>query len=228
MPTPESILQAIAWPKNIDYSLEKLLIEKGSLTFDRLGGQNKEFIYLTREAAVDKHTTADQTTHWYRGMPKDEFDRLLKFNIVNDADDAYTGIAPNRAYVKTKFYTNTSRGTHIVEFGNTLNINFDEDFSIYRQFHSRGFSLKAEGGGTFGLGGAGSRSAEQEKAVGKFGTATAVKGKKYTEEQRLQQLSALKSPSDLFTEWLASKKIYIKLVDLRLPAKKNAAGLLGV
>jgi hypothetical protein len=228
MPTPESILQAIAWPKNIDYSLEKLLIEKGSLTFDRLGGQNKEFIYLTREAAVDKHTTADQTTHWYRGMPKDEFDRLLKFNIVNDADDAYTGIAPNRAYVKTKFYTNTSRGTHIVEFGNTLNINFDEDFSIYRQFHSRGFSLKAEGGGTFGLGGKGSPSAALNRIVTVYGTAAGRKKARVDkdEEKIRENLRKMKSPSDLFTEWLTSGKIYRKLVDLRLDAKSNAESIL--
>lgn len=228
MPGPDSILAAVAWPKGIDYSHEKQLIESGTLTFNKLGGQSSEFIFLTREAAVEEYTTAANTTHWYRGMPKEEFDELFKWNIVKATDDSYTGIAPYRGYVKTKFFKNESRGSHIVEFGNTVNLSFDEDFSIYRQFHSRGFSVKAEGGGTFGLGGAGSRSAQQEKAVGKFGTAAAVKGKKYTEEQRLEQLSALKSPSDLFTEWLVSKKIYRKLVDLRLPAKKNAAGLLGV
>ena len=95
MPTPESILKAIVWPKNIDYYLEKVLRESGSLMFNRLGGQKNEFIYLTREAVVDKYTIAAQTTHWYRGMPKDEFDQLFKFNVVKDSDDAYTGIAPN-------------------------------------------------------------------------------------------------------------------------------------
>jgi hypothetical protein len=141
---------------------------------------------------------------------------------VKDSDDSYTGIAPNRAYVKTKFYTNNSTGTHIVEFGNTLNISFDEDFSIYRQFHSRGFSLKAEGGGTFGLGGQGSTSTARDRVVARFGTEAARKGAQPDPEH----LSTMKSPSDLFTEWLTKGKIYRKLVDLRMPAKGNAEALL--
>ena len=36
----------------------------------------------------------------------------------------------------------------------------------------------------------------------------------------------MKSPSDLFTEWLTSAKIYRKLVDLRLDAKGNAQSIL--
>jgi hypothetical protein len=179
MPTPESILKVIVWPKNVDYDLEKLLIENGSLKFNRLGGPNKEFIYLTREAVVDKYTIAAQTTHWDRGMPKGEFDQLFKFNIVKDSDDAYTGIAPNREYVKTKFYRNNTKGTHIVEFGNSLNLNFDEDFSIYRQFHSLGFSMKAEGGGSFGLGGKGSKSAARDEIVRDYGTEKARKGRPF-------------------------------------------------
>jgi hypothetical protein len=226
MPTPEGILKAIVWPKNIDYYLEKLLIESGSLMFNRLGGQKNEFIYLTREAVVDKYTIAAQTTHWYRGMPKDEFDQLFKFNVVKDSDDAYTGIALNREYVKTKFYRNTTKGTHIVEFGNSLNIKFDEDFSIYRQFHSLGFYIKAEGGGTFGLGGKGSKSPARDQIVKVYGTEKARKGRALTEEKIYEKLSEMKSPSDLFTEWLMSGKIYRKLVDLRLPAKKDAENIL--
>ena len=116
-------------------------------------------------------------------MPKDKFNQLFKFNIVKDADDAYTGIAPNREYVRTKFYKNTSRGTHIVEFGNTVNINFDEDFSIYRQFHSLGFSLKAEGGGTFGLGGKGSTSVAVNRIVNVYGTAAGRKQAKIDKDK---------------------------------------------
>jgi hypothetical protein len=194
--------------------------------FNRLGGQNNSFIYLTRDAVVDKYATADQTTHWYRGMPKEEFDQLFKFNIVKDSDDAYTGIAPNCEYVKTKFYKNTTKGTHIVEFGNSVNLNYDEDFSIYRQFHSLGFSIKAEGGGTFGLGGKGSKSAARDRIVKAYGTEQARKGRVLTEEQISGKLSEMKSPSDLFTEWLMSGKIYRKLVDLRLPAKKDAERIL--
>jgi hypothetical protein len=228
MPTPESILKAIAWPKNIDYSLENLLIEKGSLMFDRLGGQKKEFIYLTREAAVDKYKTAESTTHWYRGMPKEEFDELFKWNIIKDSDDAYTGIAPNREYVKKGFFSNNSTGTHIVEFGSTVNINFDEDFSIYRQFHSLGFSLKAEGGGTFGLGGKGATSAALNQVVRVYGTeAGRKKAKLASDDEKIREkLREMKSPSDLFTEWLTSGKIYRKLVDLRLDAKGNAESIL--
>ena len=78
MPSPDSILAAVAWPK-VDYSHEKQLIESGTLTFNKLGGKYGEFIFLTREAAVEEYTTAANTTHWYRGMPKQEFDELFKF-----------------------------------------------------------------------------------------------------------------------------------------------------
>jgi hypothetical protein len=88
MPTPQKIIEAIAWPKGIDYSVEKQLIENGRLGFNRLGGRGNEFIYLTQDAVVENYTTAAQTTHWYRGMPKDEFDELFKWNIVKDSDDS--------------------------------------------------------------------------------------------------------------------------------------------
>lgn len=218
---PQTILSVIIWPKGEDYSHEKFLIEKGHLTFDRLGGREKEYIFLTRDAAVDGYTTADKTTHWYRGMPKDEFDDLFKFNIVKATDNSYTGIAPNREYVKKGFFSNQASGTHIVEFGNSLNLSFDEDFSIYRQFHQLGFSIKAEGGGTFGLGDAGSSSTAQSLAVRKYGT---EKGR--NKEPAKEDLERMKSPSDLFTEWLMKGKIYRKVVDLRLDARSTATALL--
>jgi hypothetical protein len=55
-------------------------------------------------------------------------------------------------YSLEKHGAEKSAGSHIVEFGPTLQLVLDEDFSIYGHFHERGFSLKAEGGGTFGLG----------------------------------------------------------------------------
>jgi hypothetical protein len=117
-----------------------------------------------------------------------------------------------------------------VEFGNTVNINFDEDFSIYRQFHSLGFSLKAEGGGTFGLGGKGSTSVAVNRIVDVYGTAAGRKKAKIDkdkdEEKIRENLRKMKSQSDLFTEWLTSGKIYRKLVDLRLDAKGNAQSIL--
>jgi hypothetical protein len=150
-------------------------------------------------------------------MTKVDFDALWKFNIVGG--DSYWGIAPNRKYSKG-YLTNTSSETHLVEFGPTLQLSLSEDFSIYRIFHERGFSLKAEGGGTFGLGDTGSRSMEQERSAKRYGTGVSST----TPEQR----DALKTPVDLFTEWLAKGKIYRKLVNLRVPGKTSAKDILGI
>jgi hypothetical protein len=220
-----SLLSVITWPRGIDFSHEKSLVESGKLTFDRLGGRNGEFIFFTRDAVVDAYRQADQTTHWYRGMSKQEFDQLFNFNIVDTSPNSYTGIAPNRAYVKDGFFANNSLGTHIVEFGPTLNLNQDEDFSIYRNFHNLGFSLKAEGGGTFGLGERGSTSARQQRAVQHYGT-DAARRRARLDELSAEQLSDLKTPADLFTEWLFAGRVYRKLVDVRLDARSTARDIL--
>jgi hypothetical protein len=219
MPSAEQIINAAVWPKGLDLSHEKYLIETGALGFDRLGGKHSEYIFLSRAAVVDDYTGADRTSHWYRGMPKEEFDELFKFNIVGTKPNSYTGIAPYRGYVTEKFFRNTSRGTHVVEFGVTTNLAIDEDFSIYRNFHNRGFSLKAEGGGTFGLGDKGSVSAAQKRASDTHGR---------VDNLNPQQRDAMKTAADLFTEWLYSGKIYRKLVNLRLDAKGSAKQILGL
>jgi hypothetical protein len=222
----ESLLSVIVWPKGIDFSHEKSLIESGKLMFDRLGGRNAEFIFFTRDAVVDGYRQAAETTHWYRGMSKQEFDQLFNFNIVDTSPNSYTGIAPNREYVKNGFFANNSLGTHIVEFGPTLNLNQDEDFSIYRNFHGLGFSLKAEGGGTFGLGDKGSSSARQQQAVRGYGTEDARRRSRMADDLTVQQLSELKTPADIFTEWLFTGRIYRKLVDVRLDARGTARATL--
>jgi hypothetical protein len=212
----DKVVDAIRWPSDSDYSLEKQLVLSDALQLDKIshGGM----VFLKRGAVVDdENRTAEETTHWYRSMTKTEFDMLWKWNMIQS--ESYFGIAPNRSYVY-KYFTEKSAGSHIVEFGPTLQLALDEDFSIYGHFHERGFSLKAEGGGTFGLGETGSSSAKQAAAVKKWGTGygPGTLGP--------EKLEAMKTPSDLFTEWLAKGKIYRKLVNLKVPGKANVQDLL--
>ena len=71
-----------------------------------------------------------------------EFDVLNRNNRFHGK--RYGGIAPHREYVR-QYFTNESDGTHIVEFRSP-----DAGF-VYRALSIHG-DIKAEGGGTFGLG----------------------------------------------------------------------------
>ena len=196
-----SVLSIISLTERIDFSLEINLIRNGKLVFERLGGRNGTTAYFTGNAVADQFMGADETTHWYRSMSKHEFDQLFIFRMIVPCDkNAYTGIAPNRKYVKDEHFSNEGNATHIVEFGPRFNLSdsdSDGNFSIYKQLRDRGLSIKAEGGGTFGLGPQGSPTVQNH-------------------------LKAQESTIELFTEWLRTGKIYRKLVGLRLKAKMNA------
>lgn len=119
---------------------------------------NDEWIYLEAHANQDVYKPAADTQYWYRSMTEEEFDKLNRNNRFYG--NTYGGIAPYRKYVRD-YFTNNSDGCYIVEF-KTPSAGF-----LYQEFVKRKAEwgdVKAEGGGTYGLGptghGAGSAGAE--------------------------------------------------------------------
>jgi len=113
---------------------------------------NDELIYLQApQQGVDTEATFAQ--YWYRVLTEKEFDVLNRNNRFHG--DSYGGIAPSRTYVH-KYFTNESLGNYIVEF-RTPEAGF-----LYNLFASKGpkWNIKAEGGGTFGLGPTGNANGE--------------------------------------------------------------------
>lgn len=107
---------------------------------------NDEVIFLTAPAQQDAYMEAANTQYWYRAMTPDEFDMLNRNNRF--FGDSYGGIAPNRQYVRG-YFTNNSEGTHIIEF-RTPGAGY-----LHGQFSPKILEwggVKAEGGGTYGLG----------------------------------------------------------------------------
>jgi hypothetical protein len=103
---------------------------------------NDEWIYLTAPVFEEAYTTAAEARYWYRSMTPSEFETLNRNNRFHG--DSYGGIATHRQYVR-QYFTNNSEGTHLVEF-TTPSAGF-----LFQQLTPIG-QIKAEGGGTFGLG----------------------------------------------------------------------------
>lgn len=108
---------------------------------------NDYVIFLNAPAGQDYYIQAQYTQYWYRSMTTPEFDQLNRNNRFYG--DSYGGIAPYREYAG-QYLTNTSPSTHIVEF-KTPSAGF-----LYTEFTSKSWGVKAEGGGTYGLGPTGS------------------------------------------------------------------------
>jgi hypothetical protein len=123
---------------------------------------NDECIFLTAPAKQHAYIEASKTRYWYRSMTPPEFDQLNRNNRFHG--DSYGGIAPHREYVRS-YFNNKSAGTHIVEFTTP-----DEGF-LYGEFSrhkTQWGDIKAEGGGTYGLGPAGNGQGEAGAAFNKL------------------------------------------------------------
>lgn len=113
---------------------------------------NDNVIFLrSNRATLD--SDANTAIRWYRCMTSAEFDKLNRNNRFYG--DTYGGIAPQATYAR-QYLTNNSAGSHVVEF-TTPN-----DGYLFNLFTNKGpgWQIKAEGGGTFGLGPTGNEAGE--------------------------------------------------------------------
>lgn len=138
--TPQQVKDAIT-----DGTISSYLIKLYSLEYRH---HNDALIYLRAPAQQHSYWLAKDAQYWYRAMTSDEFDKLNRNNRFYGS--SYGGIAPNREYVvQDKYFGNLKPATHVVEF-KTPSAGF-----LYEQFSPHKLDwgdIKAEGGGTYGLG----------------------------------------------------------------------------
>ncbi|MBC8953060.1 hypothetical protein [Xenorhabdus sp. PB62.4] len=109
-------------------------------------------VTLINKKAAKANKAAEDAMYWYRGMGSNEYkafdaNKYRKVPCVTEAK-AFCGIAPRFDYSKG-YLTNKNPGV-VIEFSTI------EPKWLYNDFHGQhGCEVKAEGGGTYGLGPAG-------------------------------------------------------------------------
>lgn len=122
------------------------LYEKGILKLDTKN-TTVNSMKLIRGDAAYQDSDAAHATYWYRGMGVDETNALIANNMerLTWGPDDFLGIAPEFTYSKG-YLSNKNPGT-VVEFGT------DASGWLYTQWsRNHPCQIKAEGGGTYGLG----------------------------------------------------------------------------
>ncbi|MDE1149598.1 MAG: hypothetical protein PW843_23855 [Azospirillaceae bacterium] len=145
--TPEQIratLNANGMPKMV------ALYDKGLLVLDTKN-TTVNIMRLTSTRGIYKDAEAENAMYWYRGMSSAEANTFVAggSNSVAWQQNSYVGIAPQYSYVQ-KYLTSADPGA-IIEFGT------DNAGWLYTQWSKdHPCKVKAEGGGTYGLGYTGS------------------------------------------------------------------------
>lgn len=141
--TREEIIRTLE--KNHLDSLVGLYI-KGALVLDAKGTTINK-MQLKRNGAVFHEAEASTAQYWYRGMGIAETNQLVEggYGSVYWDVDSYVGIAPMFTYAAS--YLTIKNPGAVVEFAT------DREGWLYGQWYGKhGCQIKAEGGGTYGLG----------------------------------------------------------------------------
>ena len=116
----EAIKAALTVPGANEH--ENWLIRSGKLPYKHHNDKSIFFVSNSIHQTTDRE--ANVAKHWYRSMSRSDYIRLKNGGQLH-AGDSYGGIATNFNYVDTKYFTNNSDGTHVVEFwvDNTMLLN---------------------------------------------------------------------------------------------------------
>ena len=121
------------------------LVDKGALVLDDSGTTINK-MQLKRNGASYYNATASTAKFWYRGMPATEVNNLIAvgYSSLNWNVESFVGIAPEFDY--SLGYLWIKNPGVVVEFGT------DSNGWLYQDWSGKKCQIKAEGGGTYGLG----------------------------------------------------------------------------
>ncbi|WP_454020733.1 hypothetical protein [Azospirillum sp. Marseille-Q6669] len=122
------------------------MYEKGILILDSKN-TTVNAMKLVRNYAAFADAEAEKAKFWYRGMPTQQANDFINSNYsrLGLPEKSFVGIAPRFSYVM-QYVTNSDPGV-VFEFGT------DSEGWLYKQWSvDHPCQIKAEGGGTYGLG----------------------------------------------------------------------------
>ncbi|MBE9036013.1 hypothetical protein [aff. Roholtiella sp. LEGE 12411] len=172
-------------------NLEKLveLVDKGYLVLDAKNTTVNQ-MKLIRKGLVTYDKTAENAAYWYRSMMIPEAQHLLEnsYKTLKWNQKTFLGIAPSFPYASS--YLTAKNPGITVEFGT------DGNGWLYQQWSKDNTcQIKAEGGGTYGL--------------GLTGTIASCDQKKFP--------SPVLALGSIFSDWMNSFKVTTKVIWVLLP-----------
>lgn len=129
-------------------SFEKTLLTNltHQLRYDR---HNDDVIFFSSTPGREEHLEAARAQYWYRTMKKSEYLLHKKDGEFVELPD-FAGVAPNHKYSRG-YLTNNSDEIMTLEW------DIPGAGKLYQMMTANGITVKAEGGGTYGLGTAGTQ-----------------------------------------------------------------------
>ncbi|WP_375576712.1 hypothetical protein [Paracidovorax oryzae] len=165
------------------------LVQKGILVLN-VSGTTVNKMQLQRSGFVPHDEDAAAARYWYRGMPIPEVNALVasSYNTLVWDVPSFVGIAPSYPYAYS--YLSIKSPGAVVEFGT------DASGWLFQQWSKDNTCrIKAEGGGTYGLG-----------LTGTFASCTASKFPPGT-----------RALGEVFSRWMASAEVTTKIVWVLVP-----------
>jgi hypothetical protein len=153
-------------PNNSGYDFEHRQIEiTKKLVYDHHATQLPVAVLKANsEAKQTGPMEATKARYWYRAMTKEEFDYLVKNDVLNinyedaveegvkEEDNRYIGIATNSKYASA-YMGNRKKHTHLIEFDVDETLNLHDEIQKMKPKGENVSNPKPEGdGGTYGLG----------------------------------------------------------------------------
>ncbi|WP_118987429.1 hypothetical protein [Photorhabdus sp. CRCIA-P01] len=173
------------------------LYENCKLRAKLSGFEKRNDVELNNTSTHNQDYNAEKASYWYRGMGKNEYISLdsNKYNAIPCVtEESYCGITPEYTYAIT--YPKSEKPKITIEFTTEGSGWLYKEFSTPVNKGGHGCGLKAEGGGTYGLGRTGTSGAK---------------------------VSSCKPPEYRvgaeFNQWLSGKRIQHKVAYVLLPKK---------
>ncbi|AVS74131.1 hypothetical protein I4I83_07995 [Acidovorax cattleyae] len=165
------------------------MVQKGILVLNA-SGTTVNKMQLQRSGFVPHEEDAALARYWYRGMPIQEVNALVasSYSTLEWNVPSFVGIAPGYSYSYS--YLSIKSPGAVVEFGT------DAPGWLFQQWsEDNTCQIKAEGGGTYGLG-----------LAGTFASCTARKFPPGT-----------RALGEVFSRWMASAEVTTKIVWVLVP-----------